>query len=419
MKGTKRISDLITTQDALKKGQINIIDAGVSAGKTYFALTTLPKWTNPDKILYLIDTTNGEMRIQQNIITIGRMDYALWDYNTGAIWGVDTTKGRLPVMTYAGFGSETRKAGSKFNWFDFDYIVCDEMQNLVDYQRFNDRSKNLEAAEDAIRAVIAEGTTTVVAMSATPQKIRERFAGLCYEVPFDREDLCTLCTSACIPYRDKVEDMLLKLKGKTGILYTTQIEDMKKYIEYGNSIGIRTGGFWSAAEATQKKHPFTPEQWNLRKMVLEEEIIPDDIDLLIINRASETCIKIQEKKRKVDFIIVHDKNPEIQTQVRGRYHGDLSEFYYHDYDAWNMYQIQTHPLPAEYLGKRLYTEDLNDLRWILNILTPDGRHYGNPTIFKYLEKCGYSVSESKKDSKNHGKRYRIITAKCTAPELLL
>jgi hypothetical protein len=44
--------------------------------------------------------------------------------------------------------------------------------------------------------------------------------------------------------------MLLKLKGKTGILYTTQIEDMKKYIEYGNSIGIRTGGFWSAAEAT-------------------------------------------------------------------------------------------------------------------------------------------------------------------------
>ena len=207
--------------------------------------------------------------------------------------------------------------------------------------------------------------------------------------------------------------MLLQLRGKTGILYTTQVTDMKRYIEYGNRIGIRTEGFWSASADTQRKHPFTPEQWELREMVLTQETIPDNVDLLVINRASETCIKIQEKKRKVDYMIVHDKNEEIKTQVRGRYHGDLSEFYYHDYDAWNRYQIEMHPLPAKYLNRRLYTEDLNELRWVLNILKPDGTHYGNPTVFKYLDDCGYNVSDPVKDSKNHGKYYRIISAKDT------
>ena len=141
MTGTKRISDLITKPDALLQGRINIIDAPVSAGKTYFALTVLPTWSSPEKILYLIDTTNGEMHIQNNIIAIGRMEYALCDYATGELWGEkEVVKGKLPVMTYAGFGAEILKKpkdGAKFDWHKFDFIICDEMQNLVDYQRFN------------------------------------------------------------------------------------------------------------------------------------------------------------------------------------------------------------------------------------------------------------------------------------------
>jgi len=33
----------------------------------------------------------------------------------------------MPVMTYAGFGSEVRNNNGSFKWFDFDYIICDEM----------------------------------------------------------------------------------------------------------------------------------------------------------------------------------------------------------------------------------------------------------------------------------------------------
>ena len=59
MLGTKTISDLITDPNTLKPGRINIIDAPVSSGKTHFALSALPKWAGtPEKVLYLIDTTN-------------------------------------------------------------------------------------------------------------------------------------------------------------------------------------------------------------------------------------------------------------------------------------------------------------------------------------------------------------------------
>ena len=412
MTGSKHISDLITTQDALKKGRINIIDANVSAGKTWFALTRIPEWTKPEKILYLIDTTNGEMRIQRNelVEAVGREPYAFCDYNTGEIWGEKTeTVGKMPVMTYCGFGTEVRKDDSKFDWFSFDYIICDEMQNLVGYQMFNERSVNLEKAEEALRAVASEGTTTIVAMSATPQKIRERFGELCYEVPFDKDQLASLRTSSSIPYKEKVEKLILRQKGKTGILFTTNVRDMKHFIEYANDNGIRANGFWSTSSRTQKVYPHTPEQNELRKTVLEKETIPENVDLLVINRASETCIKIKEENRKVDFMIVHDKNEEIRTQVRGRYHGDLAQFYFHDNDALNRYKIQTHPVPDRFLNRPLSTEEIRELGWELNLLNKERKHCGNPSIIKYLKECGYDVSDPKKDRKHNGKHYRTIT----------
>ena len=319
----------------------------------------------------------------------------------------------MPVMTYAGFGTEVRKADSKFNWFDYDYIICDEMQNLVDYQRFNERSTNLEATEDALRAIVAEGTTTIVAMSATPQKIRERFGELCYDVPLERSELCALQTYSKIPYKKGLQDLLLTQKGRTGILFTTNVSDMKDLIDFAKCNGIKAEGFWSTSTATQSKYPHTPEQRELREMVLEKETIPEWVDLLVINRASETCIKIKEEHRKVDFMIVNNCNEEIQTQVRGRYHGDLPEFYYHNVADANLYQISKTQIPGYFFNKRLYAEEQSELFRILDLHKPDGTPYGKDTIWQVLSQCGYQVSESKKDSKNHGKHYRIITQKGT------
>ena len=76
MRGSKYLSELITDPASILPGKMNLIEANTSAGKTYFAQNTLPQWAGtPKKVLYLIDTINGELRLRQNIVTISRLEY--------------------------------------------------------------------------------------------------------------------------------------------------------------------------------------------------------------------------------------------------------------------------------------------------------------------------------------------------------
>ena len=424
MIGTKTITDLITDPNTLKPGRINIIEAPVSSGKTHFALSVLPKWTtSPEKILYLIDTLNGEMHIQTNILarTIDRNLYAFYDYNHKCIWGDNDAENLMPVMTYQGFGSELLKFDSDFKWRDFDFIICDEMQNLVNYKNIHEKGKPpspyLISAENALREIARMGKTRIVALSATPEEIYEHFGSLCYEVPMDRSDIRRLETFHNIPYSGKVEEILDGIAAKpapmTGILYTTQVADMKRYIEYANKIGIPANGFWSTNMKTQQKNPFSREQDALLHTVLWDETIPDNIRLLVINAASETCIKIQSEKRKVDYMIVHKNHNEVLTQVRGRYHGDLDYFYYHSVTDENLEKAKNFEFPEELLGKRLYREEQDHICALMSMRRPKAihDHYKWPTVRKILRENGYEVSDSIKDSKRHGQHYYIVEKK--------
>ena len=415
MKGSKRISNLITSKDQLLTGRINIIEANVSAGKTWFALNTLPEWAggNPERILYLIDTNNGEMYLQRNMLTVDRQMYAFCDYNTKHVWGENAAERKMPVMTYSGFGAEVMRNHGHFHWLDFDYIVCDEMQNLVNYRKIDWTSSLLMAAEMALRMIALEGTAKIVGLSATPQAIREHFGSLCRDVPFDRTELVQLETFARIPYSKRTpEEIIQQHKGKTGILYVSDIATMKKYIDYANSIGVRANGFWSIHAEPQYKHPFTDAQRDLRHSVLQKDAIPADIDLLVINAASETCIKIKQDNRIVDYMIVHDKNDEVQTQVRGRYDADLAEFYFHDEKA--AIYVECPPVPERFLNVRLYADGQEKLCQVLALKRPNAAGiYSIPTVVKVLRANGYTVYH-KKDSKKNGTWYYYIHPKCTS-----
>ena len=400
MKGSHYLSELITDPGMLCPGRINIIEANTSAGKTWFALNTIPQWAgSPEKVLYLIDTTNGELRLQQNILTISRQNYALADYASGALFGefADDARDKMPVMTYAGFGAEIRSSGHAF-WEKFEYIVCDEMQNLVHYQSYGSREL-LMLAETTLRNIAASGRSKIVALSATPQKIRQRFGALCHDVVFDSANLVQYETAETIPYTG-VEAILLQSLGQTGILYTQSVTDMLKYIAFACENGIRADGFWSMRPETQKEHPMSKAQEELRSMVLKQETFPDDLDLLVINDASETCIKIQAAKRKVDYMVIHYNDEEKRVQVRGRYCGDLPKLYIHGPPM----EEQSFAVPPQYLNVPLFTPEKEELCRILNLRTPDNKLCKWTTVKKRLQASGYIISEGRKANK----RYAII-----------
>lgn len=407
MKGTKYLSELITDPDTILPGKINIIEANTSGGKTYFALTTLLQWAgSPEKMLYLIDTTNGELRLQQNIITIDRGSYAFANYappdpNRGKFWGelIFDTSNKMPVMTYAGFGAEIRRSGKPF-WKQYEYIVCDEIQNLIKYQKLPNSGTYLIDAENTLRSIAAAGKTKIVALSATPQKARQHFGSLCYDVPFAANELISFENQQVKNYTG-IQGVLLQSVGKTGILFTQQIRDMKQYIAFANANGIRANGFWSINTSAQKR--MTADQYELRQKVLEEETIPADIDLLVINSASETCIKIQAQKRKVDYMIIHTTNPETQTQVRGRYCGDLPLLYLHS-NVINPADIE---VPAQFLNKKLFSQEKDELCQILNLRAPNGVLHKWGKVKGFLTQGNYDVKEDREQNK----RYALILPK--------
>ena len=182
---------------------------------------------------------------------------------------------------------------------------------------------------------------------------------------------------------------------------------MERYIKAANEMGIHAAGFWST---NNKDCPMSEEQLALRETVLEEETIPADIDLLVINAASETCIKIKEENRIVDYMIVHSKNEEVKTQVRGRYHGDLPLFYYHDIEAANHY-VCSH-LSDYFLNRRLYTAEQEELCSHLHLINPKDNtaaYFKMRKAREYLAANGFIVSESKKDKARNGAHYVVIT----------
>ena len=400
MQGSKYLSELITDSDTILPGRINIIEANTSGGKTWFALNTLPQWAgSPEKVLYLIDTSNGEFRLQQNILAVSRQTYALADYCSGKVWGefAHDADGKMPVMTYAGFGAEVRKCRCPF-WQKFDFIVCDEMQNLVKYHSFKGSKIHLEAAEMTLRNIAIEGKTKIVALTATPQKVREHFGSLCRSVPFDRASLISYDTFQTETYTG-IESILLQSAGKTGILYTEQVEPMKKYIAFAREHSIMADGFWSLNCDT----PMTEEQKALRQKVLADETIPDHLDLLVINAASETCIKIQEKNRKVDYMIIHIANEDTRIQVRGRYCGDLPTLYLHDaaIDPANV------EVPPQFIGKKLFSKEKEALCQALNLRAPNNELYKWRKVKAILAAGNYTVQ----DGREKNLRYALILPK--------
>ena len=117
--------------------------------------------------------------------------------------------------------------------------------------------------------------------------------------------------------------------------------------------------------------------------------------MFIINASSETSINIFGQ---VDYIIIHTQEVAPQTQVRGRYRGDLEQLYLLDYNA-----IPT--VPDRYLGVRLFADQKRELCEFLGFRNGSGNKTYWPTAKQKLESAGYHIT----DGRYQSRRFSIIT----------
>ena len=129
--------------------------------------------------------------------------------------------------------------------------------------------------------------------------------------------------------------------------------------------GFAVSAIWSESN---QKHPLSEEQQGIRRHIIEHREIPPDIDVLFINASCETCINIgnaEKTEYPIDFMIIHNSQSDVQTQVRGRYRNDLKTLYL--YEPTEEIHKEQLTIPRKYLGIRLSREDIRRLISYLNL----------------------------------------------------
>lgn len=380
MKGTKYLSELVDCS-ALQKGQLNVIKAPTGSGKTYFALNYIPSLTNDalHNVVYLIDTINGKEQIVRNYNATS--EYYGWskEVELGGMWFEPDN--RVVVITYAKFGVLVEQNIEFYK--NFSYIICDEIHSLLRFQNYSKKPNYHSIARQVLEQAVKQKSGIVIALTATPDTIKNQFNAPSAEIAINQEELIQYDIKQVEGYTNPITVLSKVDVGTVGLCYFSRIHQMIEFEQEAKQMGFSPVSIWSI---NNKDHPMNDEQLETRRSILESWTIPPQYDLLIINSSSETSLKI---KSKVDYVIVHSSNPDTQVQVRGRINSDLMTLYL------PVEGVSEIVVPSEYLGKRLFQGDKQALAEALNLRNTNNRPYRWPTVKNLLIESDYSVIEAR------------------------
>ena len=380
MKGTKYLSELVDCS-ALQKGQLNVIKAPTGSGKTYFALNYIPSLTNDalHNVVYLIDTINGKEQIVRNYNATS--EYYGWskEVESGGMWFEPDN--RVVVITYAKFGVLFERNIEFYK--NFSYIICDEIHSLLRFQNYSKKPNYHSIARQVLEQAVKQKSGIVIALTATPDTIKNQFNAPSAEIAINQEELIQYDIKQVEGYTNPITVLSKVDVGTVGLCYFSRIHQMIEFEQEAKQMGFSPISIWSI---NNKDYPMNDEQLEARRSILESWTIPPQYDLLIINSSSETSLKI---KSKVDYVIVHSSNPDTQVQVRGRINSDLMTLYL------PVEGVSEIVVPSEYLGKRLFQGDKQALAEALNLRNTNNRPYGWPTVKNLLIESDYSVIEAR------------------------
>lgn len=396
MKG-RHLKDIVDVDDFEEMG-INLIYAPCGAGKTSFIFEKLRVEYYGQSIVFLIDTTKGKKQLlkRNNAIPYTEKE---WMYRA-PIWEHKVADyDNIIVMTYYQFGLLcTRYPGiEKF----IDIIICDEMHNLFSFCKWEtarEKDENKKYYDRAYNRIIYMAeicNTIVIGMTATPSVIYNEIGewATIHQVPMYGEPF---------HYENKQQDvynnltmLLNKIQiGQKGLIYVPRITQMQKYMELLRQKDVKTNAIWSEHN---EDYQMDNTQQIINDSVINNSIIPDDIDVLFINKSCETSVNIESH---LDFIIVHDTNLDIQTQVRGRYRNDLDNLYCYDSNV-----LDDIELPETMLNTKLTKADIDQYIKENDIRGFDRHIMKQPSFLKDLKSQGYKVEKKKSGSA----RYVLIS----------
>ena len=385
MLGTKWLGQIIEEEN-IELGTNTLIVAPCGSGKTTYIFNTLCK---DKKALYLCDTNNLKYSVNHDITK---------RKNRGEL--IDTV-----TMSYHKFGTLIKNDTANKYINSFDYVICDEAHNLINYQGFSNDPSLIVAQ---IKLFDKYENTKIVMFTATPEPLDKlvyknngidcNFKAYDFREGYDIKQYANL-REAYIGHFSDIEKQLYEYKdyfalGGQCLIFTQTIE---KIIELGylcKKLGLKPMGIWSE---NNEDYPMNERQLEARKHLLENQELMSDYNVLIINRSSETGINIENwskevKPHRMNLMIIHALDKVQQEQARGRVRHDLELLILQTKDTKRIGFEMDDDILDEWWEKDIIQEFVivkNNLR--------DGksRLIGMKALPKRLEEFGYSM-ESKK-----------------------
>lgn len=384
------LSESLTANDC-QLGKLNLISSPTGTGKTTFAINELTKLARfPNHVVYLIDTNAGQDQLVKHHEGLHLYDKAWREYLQDGV--IHFQENRVCVMTYAKFG--TLIAFYPQFTKELELVVCDELHSLFwTLGAEQERGDNYSSffALNTLVQLVKGGKCYVVSLTSTPRQVWNSFPAPVYDLTnglsfVDRSPLHRYTYQNLDTALEKMEH------GKHYLIYIQHISRMKECVELLRSRGFRAEALWSMHRADQ---PMSEEQLALRTYIMEHEQMPNDLDVLIINTAYETCINL---RGEIEAAFIHTSNEDVITQACGRYRGRLNALYVYSQEGTEI------DLTTPFLNVPLFTEDKQRLAEQLNLRNKCGRLCKWTTIKRRLLEQGYSIQEGKQS-----KRFSIIT----------
>ena len=389
---------------------ISLIVAPCGSGKTYFTFNTLIQGEKLENIVYLCDTSNLKraVRLDKDYSHLCRF-YSKNDdnnvVNNSIEFGEGFGENKITVMTYAQFGYYAKRNPDSFK--KIKLIVMDEAHQIVDYRmKFdNEDSDMYEVAIEKIKSLSRQAK--VVMLSATPELITYNKG---FKVPttydFSNEpEIKRLRENIVIPYRSnreikKVIKDFKKVTTRTGVkmlVYTDRIATVNDIVKTCFNEGVRAVGLWSL---NNKENVMSTHQLEVLESVVKDGMIPDNIDILIINASLQTGINI--KNNDIDWVLVNSTNKTTQIQARSRVRKDIDRLYLKSEDSEVSNDIE---LDEKWLNRPLTSNDKKELSNEIQLYDERGRLIKWKGLSLRLIEQGYKIEDLTKVIE--GKRVRI------------
>lgn len=262
MKGTKYLSELVDCS-ALQKGQLNVIKAPTGSGKTYFALNYIPSLTNDalHNVVYLIDTINGKEQIVRNYNATS--EYYGWskEVELGGMWFEPDN--RVVVITYAKFGVLFERNIEFYK--NFSYIICDEIHSLLRFQNYSKKPNYHSIARQVLEQAVKQKSGIVIALTATPDTIKNQFNAPSAEIAINQEELIQYDIKQVEGYTNPITALSKVDMGTVGLCYFSRIHQMIEFEQKAKQMGFSPISIWSI---NNKDHPMNDEQLETRRSIL-------------------------------------------------------------------------------------------------------------------------------------------------------